>query len=49
VSLERLQTADIKIAGVVVSKVDVKRLKSYGGGTAYRGYVDGYGYGYANG
>ena len=47
VSLDRLQTAGIKIAGVVVSKVDVKRVKSYGGGTGYRGYLDSYGY--ANG
>ena len=44
VSVERLRAAGIKIVGVVVSKVDVKRIKSYGGGTGYRGYVDSYGY-----
>ena len=49
VSIERLQAAGIKITGVVVSKVDVTRVKSYGGASEYRGYVDGYGYGYPNG
>ena len=44
VSIERLQAAGIKITGVVVSKVDVTRVKSYGGASEYRGYVDGYGY-----
>jgi len=46
-SLDRLKAAGIDIAGVVVSKVDVKKVKSYGGGTGYRGYFESYGY--ANG
>jgi len=43
-SLDRLQAAGIKITGVVVSKVDVKKIQSYGGKKGYRGYVESYDY-----
>lgn len=45
VSLDRLQNANIKVAGVVISKVDIKNTSRYGGGNGYRGYFDTYGYG----
>ena len=43
-SLDRLQAAGIKITGVVVSKVDVKKIQRYGGKKGYRGYVESYDY-----
>jgi len=47
VSLDKLRNAGIKVGGVVISKVDIKRTSSYGGGIGYRGYIDNYGYGNA--
>ncbi len=42
--IERMQSADIDVTGVVVSQVNLKKLAAYGGDMDYQGYYDHYGY-----
>ena len=42
--LQRLQQSKAKIAGVLVTQVDIAKITSYGGDYYYQGYYDYYGY-----
>ena len=42
--INRMRRSGIKVAGVVVSQVDLKKLAAYGGDMNYQGYYDYYGY-----
>lgn len=41
---KRLRDADIDIIGAVVTQVNIRKIKSYGGDLDYQGYYDYYGY-----
>ena len=43
--VERLREVGVKVAGGVISQVDIKKVSSYGGEYYYQGYYDYYGYG----
>jgi len=42
--LDRLRQSNAKIAGVLITQVDIDKLVSYGGDYYYQGYYDYYGY-----
>jgi len=42
--IQRLLQVKAKVAGVVITQVDIKKISSYGGDYYYQGYYDYYGY-----
>ena len=42
--LQRLYQVDAKIAGVIITQVDIDKITAYGGDYYYQGYYDYYGY-----
>ena len=42
--LQRLAQVKAKVAGILITQVDIDRITSYGGDYYYQGYYDYYGY-----